>query len=386
MSIGTQPLAERLAASFGDQVRTPRAVAGGAPLPVVRPPDEAALGELFAFGRAEGLRLLPIGAGTKIDRTPAPAGLDLLVDTRALAEVIAFEPGDGTLTAGGGAPMDQLSDLCRGGERTIVPSVAPGATLGGVIATAESGSDRLQRGAVREHVLGLKVMLSDGRSSRSGGRLVKNVAGYDLHRLHTGAWGGLGVILEATMRLFPTYRAERRLELEVADLAEGVRAARALAETRLEARRIALVAGGAGHPAPRLAVDLAGRKDVVDAQAESCRALLPAIADAPAAAHESRPHLVLQALPSAAAELAAHAEELLACLPSDTRLDLDPLLARLALSLPDGTALPTERPVVPTGLRQVLPRQAEDALPPAARPLARAIERSLDPYGLFARR
>ncbi|MDF1801057.1 MAG: FAD-binding oxidoreductase [Planctomycetota bacterium] len=385
MSRSTADLTERLAVRFGDMLGAPRGIAGGTPVPTVRPDDELALAELLAFGRSEGLLLLPIGAGTKIDRTPAPPGLDALIDTSAFDAMIAFEPGDGTLTAGGGASMDSLSATCREGARTIVPAVAPGATLGGVIATAESGVDRLQRGAIREHVLGLRVMLSDGRSSRSGGRLVKNVAGYDLHRLHTGAWGGLGIILEATLRLFPTWRAERRLGLELADLASGVDAARTLGEARIDARRVSVVAAGSRGPV-RVVVDLAGRADVVEAEQEACLALLPGLTATPLAPPEPRPHLVLQALPSAAADLAAHGTLLRELLPADTRLDLDPLLARLACSLPDGASLPADLPEPPASLRQVLPRLPQPNLPVSAQPLARAIERSLDPHGLFARR
>ena len=374
-------LTDRLEAALGPVLvgTRPRPFgAPGAPLPVVRPGDRAALAELVGLARAEGLTLAPLGAGTKVDRTPPPPGLDLYVDTGAFARVLAFEPGDGTLTAEAGARMDDLVALAAGGDRAIVPAVAPGATLGGVLATAEAGADRLLRGPLREHVLGLEVLLSDGRTSRSGGRLVKNVAGYDLHRLHLGAWGGLGLILEATLRLFPVSRREVRLAVEVPDVPAGLELAAELRAARPGARRLHLARAGAGPTT--LHLDLAGRAEAVEADLAACASILGTDEPLPPSPPDPRPDLVLHALPSRAPVLADLAAGLLAD-GTATGLVLDPLLARVALH----TDSPPDLAALPAGVHRSLPRPDATPLPEAARPLARAVETALDPTGTWAR-
>ena len=372
----------RLEAELGAMVQTPRrrpgpGTAAGELVPVVRPEDEVALVELLAMARAEGLALLPLGAGTKIDATPAPTRLDLLVDTSAFSGVLAFEPGDGTLTARAGTPMDELVALAASGGRSIVPRVAPGATLGGMIATAETGTDRLQRGPARDHVLGLDVMLSSGRTSQSGGRLVKNVAGFDLHRLHLGAWGGLGLILEATLRLFPTWRHERCLTREVQSLHEAVDLAHALRAARIDARRIHATSTWTGaRTSAHLHVDLAGREETVTADAATTEAILGETTQTPPTPSEPRPTQVLHALPTKAKDLATLAEGLLADHPEAT-LHLDPLLARAALH---GTGQPPASSGLPTGIHRSLPRPPLDPTP-----LTADIHRALDPTATWAR-
>jgi len=360
---------------------------GMSALPAVRPTTREALREVLAFARAESLRVLPLGRGTKIGRRVAPAKLDFLIGMGGFNRVIAFEPGDGTLTAEGGASLDELAALCRSAQRTIVPELLPGASLGGAIATAETGSDRLWRGPMREHVLGLEVMLSSGATSRSGGRLVKNVAGYDLHRLHTGAWGGLGLIMEATLRLFPLPAVERRLSMVTADLDAVHAAAFALREARIPAKRIW------SHKPTRLFIDLAGREDVVQsahAQASDLLGELEVIANTPGL--EQRPAVVLHALPSKSHELGTAATALHAALSEGATLSFDPLLARAAIALDAANDRPAselaqlvQQASIPSGVHVSLPTNKEPALPAEAATLASGLERALDSTGTFAR-
>ena len=179
-------------------------------LPLAAPESEAALVELIREASAGGLRVLPIGNGTRLGGAfGAPA--DLLLSTRALSGVVAYEPGDGTVTALAGTTMSELAGAVAAGGHRLTPDVPRPreATLGGVIADGLSGGDRLRFGPTRHHVLGMRVLSSDGEITKTGGRLVKNVTGFELHRLYAGSGGSLCLILEASLRLFaaPAARA-----------------------------------------------------------------------------------------------------------------------------------------------------------------------------------
>jgi len=126
-----------------------------------------------------------------------------VLDVSALCGVIDYEPGDLTLTAYAGTTLQEL-DRITGAERqwlALDPHAAPEATIGATVATASDGPLASTFGRVRDLVLGLECLTGTGERVRAGGRVVKNVAGFDLVRLHTGAWGTLGVITEVTMRL-----------------------------------------------------------------------------------------------------------------------------------------------------------------------------------------
>jgi glycolate oxidase FAD binding subunit len=178
---------------------------------------------------------LATGGDTKRTWTRPAARVDVELSTRNLSGVVAYEPGDGVITALAGTRWRELEELVARHGHHLSPAIpaGDGATVGGVVAAGQSGMDRLHFGPLRDHVLGLRVVTADGSIAKSGGRLVKNVTGFDLHRLHTGAHGTLGFIAEASLRLHaaPTLRA---LGL-------------ALTATREEALRIALAAARASR-------------------------------------------------------------------------------------------------------------------------------------------
>jgi FAD/FMN-containing dehydrogenase len=177
-------------------------------LPLAEPQDEEQACALLRLAAREKLRVLPLGLGSKLAwRRNCEA--DFALTTRALTGIVEYEPAEGVITARAGTTLAELRSLTARERHWLTPFVAreERATLGGAISAGQSGLDRLRCGPLRHHVLGLRVALGDGTIVKSGGRLVKNVTGYDMHRLYTGAHGSLCLVLEASLRLFPAPRA-----------------------------------------------------------------------------------------------------------------------------------------------------------------------------------
>jgi glycolate oxidase FAD binding subunit len=159
--------------------------------------------ELRAILR-EGRPVHAFGSGTKLHLGPGPAPGTRPVCLRALDRIVAYEPGDLVVTVQAGALLsDVQAALAREGQWLPIDPPFAAATIGGILATNSSGPRRLAYGTARDLLLGLRVAGPDGRATRSGGRVVKNVTGYDLHKLHIGAFGTLGVLLEASFKLRP---------------------------------------------------------------------------------------------------------------------------------------------------------------------------------------
>ena len=191
------------AAPPGDPARF--ALGGAVPRRVDRPatPEEAA--EAVRAADREGLALVPWGGGIALTRTGAPARYDVALDLTALARIVTYEPDDFTVTAECGLTLEALGEAlaARNQELPLEGAKAWGATLGGVLAANASGPRRLRLGSPRDRILGARYVTGDGVAARSGGRVVKNVAGHAVHRLLVGSRGGLGVLLEASLKLLP---------------------------------------------------------------------------------------------------------------------------------------------------------------------------------------
>lgn len=209
----------------------------------VTPPGEDGLRAALALAREARVPLLPCGGGSKLGWTARPEpGPLLLLSTRGLSGIVAHEPADGTLAALAGTSMAALRTTALAGGHALTPDVprAERATLGGTIAAGESGWDRERHGPVRHHVLGARVLLADGTIAKSGGRLVKNVTGFDLQRLYTGSHGTLCVILEVALRLFPAPEHEALVVVGPRDTAQMIELASRVRAS--EARPLGLVA------------------------------------------------------------------------------------------------------------------------------------------------
>jgi FAD/FMN-containing dehydrogenase len=176
-------------------------------LPRVTPDSTDALALVCRLAHDEGWTIRVEGLRTWL-APDAPA--DLAVSTRGLDEVVSVSPADLVATVQAGASMDAVRR--RLAEESMWLAVDPPGrldrTLGSVIATGTSGPLRLGFGPVRDHVLGCTVVTGDGRTVQAGGRVVKNVAGYDLTKLHVGGFGGFGIVTEAHLRLRALPRAD----------------------------------------------------------------------------------------------------------------------------------------------------------------------------------
>ena len=176
-------------------------------LPRATPDSTDALALVCRLAYDEGWKIRIEGLGTW---SPSDAPADLAVSTQTLDEVVSVSPADLVATVQAGAPIDAVRR--RLAEESMWLAVdAPGRpdrTLGSVIATGTSGPLRLGFGPIRDHVLGCTVVTGDGRTVHAGARVVKNVAGYDLTKLHVGGFGGFGIITEAHLRLRALPRAD----------------------------------------------------------------------------------------------------------------------------------------------------------------------------------
>ncbi|AEV83973.1 glycolate oxidase FAD binding subunit [Actinoplanes sp. SE50/110] len=165
---------------------------------VAAPRDTAEAAALITAAR--GLSVVIRGGGTKLDWGPPPRELDLIIDTRRLAGVVEHAAGDLITVVRAGTPM---GDLHRLPGQQLALDAPPAATAGGTVAANASGPRRLRYGTARDLLIGITAVRPDGTVTRAGGRVVKNVAGYDLGKLYTGAFGTLGLITECVFRLHP---------------------------------------------------------------------------------------------------------------------------------------------------------------------------------------
>jgi len=233
------------------------AVDGLVPTAVAFPATVAEASDLLRAASDLGLAVLPRGTGTKLNWGVPPDRCDLVVDTTGLDRVVEHAAGDLVVRVQAGLAMAELATtLASAGQQLALdtpstvsgpgssaaeppppPAAAPSrttgaagdavGTVGGVIATGSAGPRRLRYGAPRDLLIGITVVLADGTIASSGGKVVKNVAGYDLGKLFAGSQGTLGLIAEAVFRLHPLPQSSTYLTLTCptgADAADRVRA------------------------------------------------------------------------------------------------------------------------------------------------------------------
>ena len=195
-------------------------VDGVQPGRVERPSSAEQLAEALCTAVAAGEAVIPVGGGRALGLGDPPERFDVALETRGLRRVLELSEADLTVSVEAGISVEELSEeLGRVGQFLPVdPFNSPGHTVGGLLAAGLSGPLRLRYGSPRDFTIGLRVALPDGRLAASGGRVVKNVSGYDLNKLHQGALGSLGVIVAASFKVFPRPLHEATVETSVEGL------------------------------------------------------------------------------------------------------------------------------------------------------------------------
>src|ERR1700730_3505636 len=179
------------------------AVAGMVPSFVASPSSTSEAASLMRAAASAELAVVPRGAGTGLAWGAPPGRCDLVVDLRAMDQVIEHAAGDLVARVQAGATTGHLAAVLAAAGQELPRDVPADATVGGVVATGTAGPRRFRYGAPRDLLIGLTVVRADGVGSHSGGKVVKNVVGYDLGKLFSGSQGTLGLITEATFRLHP---------------------------------------------------------------------------------------------------------------------------------------------------------------------------------------
>ncbi|MCU0620623.1 MAG: FAD-binding oxidoreductase [Gemmatimonadales bacterium] len=236
-------------------------------LPRVVPDSTDAVAQVVGLARERGWRLRVEGRGAWL---PADAPADLALSTRALDTIDMVSPADLVVGLQAGVSLEALRRRLGddGMWLALDPPGRPERSLGSVLATASSGPLRQGFGPVRDHVLGLTVVTGDARVVRSGGRVVKNVAGFDLTKLHVGGFGAFGIVTECTLRLRAMPRADRTLVAR-GDRDRLTAVARDLTEARLALGALELFSPAlAAESDWVLAARLLGTEDGVQAESQ----------------------------------------------------------------------------------------------------------------------
>ncbi|MGC2733946.1 MAG: FAD-binding oxidoreductase [Candidatus Acidiferrales bacterium] len=181
------------------------AICGKTPRAVVRPGSAAEVAEIVKFAAAEKLAIVACGARTKLEMGFVPSRYDLALDMTRMDRVIAYDPGDLTLSVEAGVRLHSLRQTLAE-HRQFLPLAVPylaQTTIGGLVASGVDAPLRQFYGTARDFLLGMEFVTGEGAAAKSGGRVVKNVTGYDIHKLMIGSLGTLGLITRVNFKTFP---------------------------------------------------------------------------------------------------------------------------------------------------------------------------------------
>jgi len=241
---------------------------------IVEPQSAEEAAEILRCANEDGASVIPRGGGTKSDWGNPPRRTAVMLSTANLNRVIEHAWADLTVTVEAGCTIAELQrTLAQHGQRLAVDPLWPEkATVGGVLSTNDTGVLRLRYGGLRDLIIGVTLALADGTLAKSGGKVVKNVAGYDLSKLVTGAFGTLGVITGATFRLHPLPKHTHTVTAAVPDLG----AMQQLLNKILDAQLVpAAVQVRVGAGAPQIDVLFEGTEEGIYAQVDRLREMTP---------------------------------------------------------------------------------------------------------------
>lgn len=375
------------------------ALDGVTPAIAFAPNDPAEVATLLHEADEAGLALAPLGARTAAALGRPLARYDIALDLRPLDRVIEYVPEDLVITVQAGVTLATLQATLRehGQYLTVDPPPGDEVTVGGMLASARSGAWRGHLPAARDLILGMSVALPSGEIACSGGRVVKNVTGYDLHRMHTGALGTFGVIVEATFKLAPLPAATRTLLLPAADIEACGALARRVWDAGLAVRAIAVLGARAADaamlaPVPCVLVEAAGSMAAVERTLRELRSAATGAGDAPVETWARLRRLaagpgatVLRlGVPPAEVETSVAALER-AGLTAWAHLAAGSVIARGEIAAPEVEAL--RRMAVERGgflqveVASAALREAVDPTGAEERTLVEALKRQFDPHG-----
>lgn len=259
------------------------AIDGVTPAHVERPASTDEVAEVLRDAAHRGRTVVATGAGTKLTWGLPPDTADVLLDLSALDRVTEHAAGDLIVTAEAGTPLARVQEhVASAGQRLLVDETVPGASVGGALAANTSGPRRLIGGTMRDLLIGVTFCRADGVVAKAGGKVVKNVAGYDVGKLLVGSFGTLAVVTSATFRLHPVPAATRWLTVSFGSAEEAGRLVQSVLAAQVVPAAIDVAVAPSGEGT--LTVLLEGRADGVAGRAEVVTGLLPG-----AAAAESAP-------------------------------------------------------------------------------------------------
>ena len=249
------------------------------PKAVVFPDSIREIKDVLIYAAENALSVIPAGNGTKLAIGNPPERVDLVVSTKRLNEVIEYEPGDLTVTAQAGVRLCGLQEkLAENGQfLPLDPPYSTHATVGGIAAVNSSGPSSLAYGTSRNRVLGMQVVLSSGTDVKSGGKVVKNVAGYDLNKLYIGSFGTLGIITELTFKLNPLPEVQRTILVPFSSIAQAAIVAVEIANSQLLPIFLNLIVGGVPSVEivdPCLVIGLDGHPETVEWQINQLQSIV----------------------------------------------------------------------------------------------------------------
>jgi glycolate oxidase FAD binding subunit len=221
-------------------------------------------------------RVAFVGGGTELELGAWPERIDAVVRTRGLRRIVEYQPADMVIVAEAGVTLAELQDAAREHRQRLAldPPWPDRATIGGIVATGAFGPRRARYGAVRDLIIGVQLVRADGSVSRGGGKVVKNVAGFDLPKLACGSLGTLGLVSSATFRLHPLPEASETVVVPGLAAAEVVALVARMREAQLEPVAAIALRAGSGYD---LAVCFEGFGKGVEQQVGDLRQLAPSL-------------------------------------------------------------------------------------------------------------
>ena len=216
---------------------------------VVKPQNSEEIVEVMREATERDEAVVARGGGTKLDWGLPPSRLDLVVDLSGMDKVLEHAAGDLIVRVEPGVGLADLQGLlAQSGQRLALDEPVAGSTIGGLVATGLCGPSRLAYGCVRDLLIGISVVRAGGEVAKSGGQVVKNVAGYDLSKLYTGSYGTLGIVSEAIFRLHPVPEAQAWVTSELSSDDELVVAMGAVTGSQIVPSAIEMNCSGQAAP------------------------------------------------------------------------------------------------------------------------------------------